>query len=1367
MVQFNRLDQKWYEALFTSYFEDTNIKLSNITTPPVIDLSSINYLTFSELINLFLSIDYFSSNFKNIQLMFYGLGPYTKDRIMSIDEYNYLRNNNDEATKNSPQYKTAENVYRFLSYLNHFGFFNSLSRARSLGKITLVGLTDSILSNLYEYSGIGNKIMPLLPIYNTNEVSEFMYENSINTWISNLPSSYKNHPIFREGEFSRVFGYQLAYNIIEHSNNSNIRATDDIGALGAICMQLITNDKYSYLKNNYPSDSHELFSSENSGILEICVGDRGVGIFNTLQKRFIELYEKIGNDKKQVREDILIKDVISFAFDEIGSRKTLEQRIGGVHALHRILKSTAKYGGILRLKSNGYEFTYNCFLNNLTRGSDGFGFRPNLIEKCSYPYFGVQYQILIPLKTKNYSTKSIPLKKSIFETEKLHSKLKAIIVPLEAFFKTDEEYSDYNKILKHSGFVNITNSLFEEPHDSIIVYNFYGREWSENEIALILMSQKAILHTKYCIGINLPNGLPSILRERERHKVDEPRKALTGDTNFFDILSSKHRLLPLFDIENNLYWIGLSNYDFDDVLSLSYLREDNSISNDDIFYKGNPDEENDICRLYLNTNNQIFAYISSYWKSRLSMGLYKEILKQAIKENFSLILHDLKCILEKENQKYILPSSKKLTNKFVKTINLFQNNPSANQISRWFANAILNKLVLTEDKILIVTSTAPSELLSQIISNALFPKRVYILNLGYYSVFEEEILYSTKDWQDIPLFIITDVIDKGESIEEIKEKLHKNNLKIRGVLTLFQFVDDIDEEIRIVTDWFDAKKTVPNISYFVFAQMKRPQNFEWTESSINDKISIIEPFSLKDFELSDLANIDVNIDRLKLLSEESLLREGHWVYEQHHFSVTVCIQELFLNSTISGQICQDILGIIRKDNINLLIIPLHSHIRDFIPTILLYTKLFLGINLEYYYCISTKALSEKPFYILPQELEDQLKNESKEFNILIVDDAVATGRTQETIIRALILASKNNINAKINHLKIYSVISRLGRAKDTFWSCINELTLSPNRTTQFSFQKWITLDMPVFEKEDCPLCKEINQLNSLRQSIEFQHAERLIDEIDNRIEQLTPHSTESPTFIKPPSPESTFKEPVNIGNEEAKTLEFALWQFNNLLYRGYPFIYLIEELINFSKKNDPNLLDLQNKICKILISKWERISSLYAENKLKEFIIEELNKGSIISKNILSYIGEKLPEIKSKESRELIDEIIDIAIRKIKDFSDNNLLNSRENLTIGISLFFAFYIKNIPNILDKERRKEELSYIKEIKYKIKNISEEKSLNSYTRLCYKNIEYWTSRLIPKESFLSALIVVLDNTIRASRPNSHPFLLPKLIYLLSKT
>ena len=66
---------------------------------------------------------------------------------------------------------------------------------------------------------------------------------------------------------------------------------------------------------------------------------------------------------------------------------------------------------------------------------------------------------------------------------------------------------------------------------------------------------------------------------------------------------------------------------------------------------------------------------------------------------------------------------------------------------------------------------------------------------------------------------------------------------------------------------------------------------------------------------------------------------------------------------------------------------------------------------------------------------------------MILDDAIATGRTLETILRAIFLAARRSINkyaldrSPIELIHYYTILDRQGRSRGTFWTSIRKMAL--------------------------------------------------------------------------------------------------------------------------------------------------------------------------------------------------------------------------------------------------------------------------------------------------------------------------------------
>ena len=564
------LDQRWFEHIFTVYEKEIRDRKLTKRKPIFFDLTNYYFISFYDLLNLFLTVDYFQDFIGDVTIKFYGFGIDSEYKIIPLEDFYKIRKDEFGEDKSSFQqtldYKYSKNTYNFLSYLEHFEFFSSLNLARKKGTVIIPGISDKLLSNLHPYSGVGGEILNLTPIVDVNVAKFLRLESSVDTFINKLPKNVHQHPLFRDREFINVLGYQIAYNMFEHSG---FQSFNKIGVMGAISMQFIGKEKFTsnFVETNYNVGKH-LFNLKYDGVVELCLGDKGIGIYNSLKKSFSEVFERIGEKKENFNLELL-EEVVTFAFDEIGTSKIKKEHIGGVHALHRVLKTVAKYGGLLAVRTNGIELFYDLAKNKLNRMSSGLGFKSTFKRKIFHPN-GVQFQILIPISIESTKSQKIPprFSKNLLFTDTLfRTKYKNIIIPLATYFDKRTLIEDYSTIKSMLEFVYSTSDLYKEAENVIIVYDFTGRNWTEEEVALILHAQEGILNSKFCIGINFPKGLPKNLRERERAKI---HNEYAEEANFFDILSSKHRLFPAFDTNDELTWLGLSDYNFDPIFMNGY-----------------------------------------------------------------------------------------------------------------------------------------------------------------------------------------------------------------------------------------------------------------------------------------------------------------------------------------------------------------------------------------------------------------------------------------------------------------------------------------------------------------------------------------------------------------------------------------------------------------------------------------------------------------------------------------------------------------------------------------------------------------------------------------------------------------------------
>src|SRR5262249_33666981 len=146
---------------------------------------------------------------------------------------------------------------------------------------------------------------------------------------------FSQSPLFESEELWRVICHELAVNIYEHAS-----------ATGFIAMRVVKPPLRPWCRATFNSPLGNLPPYFDAAFLELCITDAGQGFVNTLKKSFLQYPQH----KDQAAT--LPVNILTFAFDELGTcKKDDESWITERHALGRILKIVAKYGGILKLRS--------------------------------------------------------------------------------------------------------------------------------------------------------------------------------------------------------------------------------------------------------------------------------------------------------------------------------------------------------------------------------------------------------------------------------------------------------------------------------------------------------------------------------------------------------------------------------------------------------------------------------------------------------------------------------------------------------------------------------------------------------------------------------------------------------------------------------------------------------------------------------------------------------------------------------------------------------------------------------------------------------------------------------------------------------
>ncbi len=1413
MRKFAEADNAWLDELMRTLRIDPRVahpspvksvasfpRLEDVT---IIDLRHIAFISIFDLITLYLIADFSQACKGTTHLRFSGLGPHELP-ILNIDHYNDIRGgrrSRDSVPYGEAQYVEANRIYRFISFLHHFGLINALSLQRDTGRIVFEGIDQELLSKLHQYSGLGSRILSLYPLRDASQLDVFMMQQAISAWLEGLPQHIREAPIFSDGEFSRVLGYQLALNVIEHSGHD---FAGEYGALGVVAMRVIEAERFADLRQSFSPSMQNVFdvSGNTRGVLELCIGDRGAGITATLFENYASLLSKAG-----IRKRAEPQDIVAFAFDEVGSSKPVDARLGGVHALHRILRCVIKYHGIVRIRTSGYEAIYDATASgHFRRGKNGLGVQPTHLTEALHPW-GTQIQIALPLCRPNAPIGRISPRG--YEKEVQRSGiLKPRVVPVEAHLLPITQ-CPVGETQPPAQLARLSTSLMIEPTDRTIIFDFSGRIWKEDEVVAFLISQKSVLHTHICVGVNCYKGLPRFLREREQvESVDWPEWR-GHPKELFEILSTKHRLFPLLDSDRALTWLGLGRYEFDDVLryiddtGMPQTMENLSYINPSLADARNQE----LLTLYLDSNEGFFTKAFSdggcSWKRRFGPRLWAECIEASVREGFGKFLNSLQCV--HDSGLYKLPSRSGFTKMFYQSAPLFQDPVASQQLADWMSSAVRSRLQPTDKAILLVCTTAPVELAAIYLANTMLELDVFVLNLGHYSDLDKENLLNEHDWM-LPTFVLTDIVDTQRTLNEMLSLLAQMSIDVRAVLALIRF-NDVGED-RVFGEcmfWDPPPDRVKEgeIPTFYVAETKRPESVTDAEAWERSEATLyfVEPFSLEPFDYESLSRrnpdkgrrTSTNVKNLSLLEELRALRWGHFIYGTHHFPISVAMPLLLGSDAIAGPIVSKVLSLCKAKEVTHILYPLHSNIGRIIPRIKSSIMLHLGTDVESIFCISTRALTARPFYLLPTRLKDAIlgtgvavSGNRRGLRILILDDAVASGRTLETILRALVLQCRSAIVASkttrcpIESVDAISILDRQPLARGTLLKGIQRILIDMQNDTEgrtneygfsFSYSSWLAMDMLVSEEGACELCDERAFLQQLQTAGALPSNHSLRHTLCERLEELAPKSTESPAFLKTPVLE--LPRAMDVGRVEAHTFELAYLEFAGQMQSGYPMNALVQQYQAMMREYSQDdflksvgLRTLQREMVRAFLRSWPMVTSQWSGVSVQQALMPMITNGSRCAITILAEAGWALSGRNAKTSplRALFSDAI-AAFAKITDDSDSSL-EKRENLYIGCCLYCVIYLeRSLSQGGVREGRKYRVIVDTALNAVIAALDAQ-PVTLYADLALRNIRLLLEQGGTKADFLPALFNVLDHTVRARRSLKHAHLIPALLTRLIK-
>lgn len=1374
---------------------DLNRIVQNFERNILFDMGNIEFISMFEWVAILATIDkILSSPFtKSFDINFlptvpnYVPKPYEYIGILKKEEkYNKLN-------ISKPEFEEINKLYRLTGFLESLGTLQVLNRPKNNAQAHYQWLSESDSKTRAFYSSRGDKKKPttvlgLTLIESKEHCKWFLDDQQIHSWREAMESRFRNSPLFRSDEIWRVIFHELAVNIWEHSGTS-----------GFISSRIVL--PYNYHKLNYiwqhifPDIKDNIWPIFKKGLLEICVSDAGEGIVNTLKQAYIEI---CGKEKTDTIND---EDILSFAFDELGTCKSKETSwVTERHALARTLSIVSKYGGALTIRSGMAEIIYVTKGGLFERLSYHHGYKPTFVRNLPSKVQGTQIQLLLPLFPKINIDKNIFQKSvlecclpSAFTTESSHPH--GHLVPLrEALAKSGTSIGAEEALLFKKACEELSQKLVESrPASEPIVFDFSGLNWTAAQFETFLYYLQNIIQNRPTLIVELSCQLVSEIKELEHNNaktglnstlLKQAPCCLTG--TFFNELSEKkyletyksvYAILLCLDEKGSKHIFALPSLAYEEPLvslienpnSIEGLCKDerwknkiNQIELELILHNINPlfqlDGKNiwrcvwDNKKLYVEMNRVMSRHFDQIAKrSEAWRGAYlrtklesnekdkKELSNLPIRFNLSWQKEWRKDFLESSQilsrERYVDEAAQRL---------IFRLQNGLNYINKSLKNIRV-----------LACPTGPAMLLATAL-HRWWPEinKPIVADMSYYTL-----LSSSEQLPRILLegdvVIVQDILDKGTISGKLIRSFQNRKINVVCVIGLIRLTNNDDGKMQgtRVTQLFEGwklseeEKEKKQIPIHAMIEVKGPEKCAPLAKHEGDSNSFwIEPRALYPIKYSSLRREfapghDSDLDRrnkyLPIFDSPStgcLFASGHYVYGQRHYAVAVNVRETLngqLGNEIANWLANICLGNAKREDVSwerqeskdfvgsvtAVLMPLHSQIHYLWPKVANILAQ-CGRRQPVWLIDATLFTGSGAAYRLPAQLINQIesavesslvarltgdKNKNRPLRLLILDDAITTARTAETILGAITrkfnetfeqcskrypgVSSKEECTRPIEWIRYFAVFSQLGYARHLLWKNIKHLDGIP-----FTLEECAPfMGVPVYDEKNCPICRDRRRLERLILKCEQLGAIHTSNWANDYLETTSPIAIDSPweKGNKPEHVESGI-DILGVGlnqddsrtNNTPKHADTAIWLFYEYMYLSYPigdFLFQIEK--SWPQKSTQSEISssfpqpYRWAVLEWCLRNWARVEAATAKGAFLACALKELENNTDLLERILEASTQHYSDpIIKNFIKKCITHFADAEKKyQNKNTSDTAILYLKR-LEIGLTAFFL----NIP-----------------------------------------------------------------------------------------
>lgn len=599
-----------------------------------------------------------------------------------------------------------------------------------------------------------------------------------------------------------------------------------------------------------------------------------------------------------------------------------------------------------------------------------------------------------------------------------------------------------------------------------------------------------------------------------------------------------------------------------------------------------------------------------------------------------------------------------------------------------------------DDVNILACSTTPTVMLAEAIRRA-WPverdgKRPVVIDYG-------PSLFSGADPAHIPnakgstlrAIVVQDLFDEGRLTKKLVDLAEKQEIVVLFVLSFIRFLDKVKNKAKAFPPeayWDDIHPTVGKVVHAMIglprpAKISRKSVHNWGESA-HGRDYVVDPRSLRPVPLPALRLESGYSEERSLTKRDPHLREldmddgvcrlaaGHFVYGHRHFAVVVDIRGV-LSGAIGYKITTwlaDVCCDYRDRNVqweekrqtplhgevSAILLPLRSQIHYLLPRLQMELAQ-RGWRVPHFFLDPTSFGGGFETYDIPSQLQDQIykvamdikavmdrpgteeekktKVKSKQLRLILMDDAIFSGRTVQTVLDSLATHVKfitkrvyegkeDKYQRPIEWIRIFVVLNQLPAARSALWHQLSACSAS----TGFQFDEYAPfVGVATFSSADCPACRKREQLEHLVHRIRSVGLTHAAEWIRERTKVLSAISTEAPSLCEIPSP--MLPKPIDVlalpgggAPERYKPIhaDSAIWRFYELIYLSYPLGDLLPSLQTTRKAGLDNH-DFRDEYARFrlavydwCIQNWHHVRLYHAEEQVLNELKAEIEDAESI-----------------------------------------------------------------------------------------------------------------------------------------------------------